>query len=225
MNQCVQEPKGIVSANPRLYWKISALLAVLSFLVLHSMASLSVPFPDGERFLPSSITASIFSVLATWLQYLLPSFFIVISLYSFWRTREDHDEDDIPPAMQALQDIAWEEFEVLLAAAFQKLGYTVRSRSGCSPQGGVDVVLTKRCEVFLVHGSQWRAKQVGTKPVRELHAVMSAARASGGFVVSAGRFSVEAEQYALKHSIELIDGPALLKMIQGLDLTTLMPSK
>ncbi|MGQ5523351.1 restriction endonuclease [Chitinimonas sp. PSY-7] len=224
MDQYVQESKGVLGGSLRLSWKVSVLLAVLSYLVLHSMAGLSVPVPEGARYLPSLITAQFISGLATWLQCLLPSFFIAVALFSFWRARQ-HDEDEVNPTLQALQGIGWEEFEVLIAAAFQKLGYTVRSRSGCSPQGGVDVVLTKRCEVFLVQGSQWQAKHVGAQPVRELHAVMAAARASGGFVLSAGQFSPEAQQFAREHAIELIEGPALLRLIQGLDLTTLMPAK
>ncbi|WP_186293368.1 restriction endonuclease [Chitinimonas sp. BJB300] len=198
------------------------MLAVLSFLVLHSMAGLPVPPSDGVSYLPSLITAQFISGLAVWLQYPMPSLLLLWALYSFWCARR-HEEDEANPTLQALQGIGWEEFELLMAAAFQKRGYTVRSRSGAVSQGGVDVVLTKRCEVFLVQGSQWRARQVGAQPVRELQAVMAAARASGGFVLSAGQFSAEAQHFAREHHIELIEGPALLQLIQGLDCSTLMP--
>ena len=50
--------------------------------------------------------------------------------------------------------------------------------------------------------------------VRELYGVMAAKGASGGFVVTSGKFTVEAEAFAVGRNIRLLDGPKLERMLK-----------
>ena len=50
--------------------------------------------------------------------------------------------------------------------------------------------------------------------MRELYGVMAAKGATGGFVVTSGRFTADAKDFAQGRNIELIDGPRLFAMIQ-----------
>lgn len=226
MDQTGAWPRASWLSRVRLPWRLGILLALLSFLVLHSMAALPLPASRGVDNLSSYLIAQLFGGLASWLQYVLPLFMLALTAFTFWRERRlGLNAQATNPTLHALEGIGWEEFELLIAAAFQKLGYTVRSRGGRNSEGGVDVVLTKGREVFLVQGRQWRKAVVGVESLRELYAVMAAARAAGGFVLSAGQFSREAQSFAQASGIQLIAGPDLLGLIRGLDNTTCMPSR
>ncbi|WP_377014718.1 restriction endonuclease [Comamonas sp. JC664] len=61
---------------------------------------------------------------------------------------------------------------------------------------------------------QWKAQRVGVATVRELYGVMAARGATGGFVVTSGRFSNDAQAFARGRNITLVDGPQLLAMVQ-----------
>ena len=117
-------------------------------------------------------------------------------------------------AADALDGISWQEFEILVGEAFRLQGYQVAETGGAGPDGGVDLVLRKGGEKFLVQCKQWKAFTVGVTIVRELYGVMAANGAAGGFVVTSGRFTDEAKTFAQGRNVTLIDGPALLKLIQ-----------
>lgn len=96
-------------------------------------------------------------------------------------------------------------------------GYKVMETGGGGADGGVDLVLSKPGqnggERFLVQCKQWRAYKVGVDVVRELYGVMSARGATGGFVVTSGRFSREAISFANGRNVTLVDGPKLRRLI------------
>lgn len=71
---------------------------------------------------------------------------------------------------------------------------------------------------------QWRAFKVGVQVVRELYGVMAAKDAVGGFVVTSGRFTSEAEAFAYGRNVRLIEGPKLERMLQHAQRNTTAPS-
>lgn len=94
-------------------------------------------------------------------------------------------------------------------------GFQVIERGGSSADGGVDLVLRKENEKFFVQCKQWKALKVGVDVVRELYGVMAANGATGGFVVTSGRFTDAAVEFGKGRNIELVDGPQLHAMIRG----------
>ena len=93
-------------------------------------------------------------------------------------------------------------------------GFTVIENDGGGADGGIDFVLKKEGEVFLVQCKQWRAYKVSVSVVRELLGVMVTKGAVGGFLVTSGIFTAEAQSFAKGQNIELIDGPMLTAMIE-----------
>jgi restriction system protein len=57
----------------------------------------------------------------------------------------------------ALDGMSWREFEILVGEAFRLQGYGVTEIGGGGADGGVDLVLKKGSEKFLVHCKQWKA--------------------------------------------------------------------
>lgn len=112
-------------------------------------------------------------------------------------------------ASAPLQQMSWREFEQVVGAHFERLGYSV-SFTPDGADGGVDVVARKRSETFLVQCKQWRTTQVGVCVIRELFGMMAARGATGGFVVSIGLFTADARAFAEGRNIELIDANTLL---------------
>ena len=114
----------------------------------------------------------------------------------------------------ALDGMSWQEFELLVGQAFRLQGYEVTELGGEGPDGGVDLVLRKDQEKFLVQCKQWKALKVGVAIIRELYGVMAAKGAAGGFVVTSGSFTDEAIEFASGRNVTLIDGSKLFGLIQ-----------
>lgn len=117
-------------------------------------------------------------------------------------------------AADALDGMTWQEFELLVGEAFRLQGYTVTETGGGGADGGVDLILAKGGEKFLVQCKQWKAYKVGVDVVRELYGVMAAKGAAGGFVVTSGRFTDDASSFANGRNVKLIDGPKLHGLIR-----------
>ena len=109
---------------------------------------------------------------------------------------------------------------MLVGEAFRVQGYSVVETGG-SADGGVDVVLRKDSEKYFVQCKQWRAQTVGVPIVRELYGAMAAHGATGGFVVTSGRFAKPAIEFAEGRNVTLIDGPQLHAMIQRVSQNSL----
>jgi restriction system protein len=197
-------------------WWAGVLLAVGSYFVLHSIASQPVVAPTQPGQMGAMVTQSIWKSLATAGQYLLPFICLLGAVTSAWRRRARKNlvvDVARSQATDALDGMSWREFEMLAGEGFRLQGYQVVETGGGGADGGVDLVLTKPGknggEKFLVQCKQWRAYKVGVDVVRELYGVMAAKGATGGFVVTSGRFTDEAINFASGRNVTLVDGPKL----------------
>lgn len=157
-------------------------------------------------------------------QYVLPILFLVGAAVSAWRRYRSAallDKARIEPS--ALAGVSWREFELLVGEAFRGKGYSVTENSNKGPDGGIDLRLKKHNETYLVQCKQWRAVKVGVTVVRELYGVMAATGAAGGFVVTSGRFTPEAEAFAQGRNITLMDGAYLKGFIGTVQTATSLP--
>jgi restriction system protein len=198
-------------------WWAGVALALLSFALLNWLAERPVPANVTPGQLGSAIVQIYIRSFAMVGQYVAPVLFLAAAGASAWRRRRRQqlfmDVTD-NPAADALQDISWQEFEQLIGEAFRLQGYQVAERAGAGADGGVDLVLTKDGEKQLVQCKQWRAFKVGVEVVRELYGVMAARGSAGGFVVTSGRFTSEAQDFARGRNIKLVDGPKLQSMLR-----------
>ena len=115
---------------------------------------------------------------------------------------------------EAIRSLGWQEFEELIEAHYRRLGFRARREGGQGPDGGVDVRISKPGgETYLVQCKQWRSQRVGVQVVRELFGIVTAERAAGGIVVTAGSFTRGAEEFAKRVAVELVDGDRLQEMM------------
>ncbi|MBC7604308.1 MAG: restriction endonuclease, partial [Ramlibacter sp.] len=65
--------------------------------------------------------------------------------------------------LDSLQGMSWQEFEQLVGEAFQLEGYQVTESGSGGAEGGVDLVLRKGTETWLVQCKQWKAYMVDVR--------------------------------------------------------------
>ncbi len=198
-------------------WWAGVSLAVLSYWVLHGIATRPLQQIQPGQAMADVMTTSLWQGLATGGQYVLPIICVAGAVVSFIRRRQRHqlfEPASAGDSADVLQNMSWQEFELLVGEGFRRRGYSVRENGGGGADGGVDLVLTRGGEKFFAQCKQWKAFKVSVTTVRELYGVMAAHGAAGGFVVTSGQFTRDSLDFASGRNIQLIDGPALMKLLR-----------
>lgn len=210
--------EDIIELIAKMPWWICALLAVVSFFVLHNFAAIKVTASVKPGDMGNFVAKQMVVTFAFFGQFILPAALLIGAVISVIRNRK---RDALIAKAQGnasaagLNEMTWSEFEMLVGEYFRRKGYEVTETGGSGSDGGVDLELKKDKETFLVQCKQWRAYKVSVNTVRELYGVMAARGATGGFVVTSGRFTDGAMAFAAGRNIELIDGTALDTMIKS----------
>lgn len=201
-------------------WWICVALAAASYVFLHGLAVVPPTAELAGRtsdMVVATVQKGLIFGLASIGQYLLPLMCLIAAAMSAWRRKQRKALVSTVAQAQdaaALDSISWREFELLVGEAYRLQGFRIIELGGNGPDGGVDLVLLKGSEKFLVQCKQWKAQRVGVATVRELYGVMAARGATGGFVVTSGRFSNDAQEFARGRNISLVDGHQLFAMVQ-----------
>jgi restriction system protein len=201
----------------KLPWQVSLGVAAISLLALHGLAAAfaSAPTVTTIADMGGVVIHQGVHVGALLLQFVVPPAFLIGAAVSYFKgSRSIRLLDNIRAANgPAVASLTWQQFESLVAEGFRQRGFTVTEKGGAAPDGGVDLLLARGTERFLVQCKQWRAQQVPVTIVRELYGVMAAQQAAGGYVVTSGRFTQDAIAFAEGRNIELIDGKALTALL------------
>lgn len=218
----------LAEITSKLPWWVGVVLAFAAYVWLHSIASHEIGLTGQSRDIAYVAGQSVIKSFATFGQYLLPFVFLVgAALSAYGRSKRNHLHEQVAnsPDRGALNNMSWQEFEALVGEAFRRKGYSVLDVGGGGADGGVDLVLLKGKESFLVQCKQWKAYKVGVDVVRELYGVMASKGATGGFVVTSGTFTDDAKAFASGQNITLIDGKALHEMIHGVIVPASSPTQ
>jgi restriction system protein len=203
-------------------WWFGVVLAAILYWSLHQVASQQIPVTAQSGQFGGMAVRTIWKTVASIAQYILPLICLAGAGMSAWQRR--HRQTLVADVAQskasdALDGMSWRDFEVLVGEGFRLQGYQVVETGGGGADGGVDLVLTRGGEKFLVQCKQWRAIKVGVDVVRELYGVMAARGATGGFVVTSGRFTDAATGFASGRNLKLVDGPRLHELLRQAQAT------
>jgi len=215
----LEDMLDLVSLLP---WWAGVAIAAIGYVVLHRMAAPVQVTAVQPGQVSHLMTQTVFAGLATAGQYIVPLVGLVGAAMSFFRRKQRAAlVTDVAQAQSAnaLDGMSWREFEMLVGEAYRLQGYRVTETGGGGADGGIDLALTKGSEKFLVQCKQWKAYKVGVDVVRELYGVMAAKGATGGFVVTSGRFTDDAKAFADGRNVQLVDGPKLFSMIKQAKLS------
>lgn len=120
---------------------------------------------------------------------------------------------------ELLKHLEWRRFEELCAAYYEALGFKTRLAHSRA-DGGVEIILCAEASdsaATVVHCKAWDAYRVGVKPLEALRRAMAASKVRKGVMVTAGRFTREAVNFAAQENIQLIDGAGLLGKLAELE--------
>lgn len=204
-NMIKAKEDGTVAVRPALQWWSS--LAVVAGAYL-TCCLLLPPLISGDL----SMTVSL-----TWLKEaapLLGTACAAIATFAFFRRLDLRRLRETQSEIDAIRAMDWQHFELLISDGFRRLGYSVDNRGWYVPNSPVHILLQKNGEKTLVECRQWRASQVDLSVVDELYRIMAEARADGALLVTSGRFAPDAEVFARDKPIGLIDGEALLELVE-----------
>jgi restriction system protein len=152
-----------VEVFSRLPWYVCVGLAVFAYALLHQLSQIAIPAASSPAHAASVMVATVAKTAGFIGQYLVPLIFLVSALVSWLsqrrRTRLLHEAES-RTSSAPLRQMSWRDFERLVGAHFERLGYSV-SLTPDGADGGVDVIARKGHETFLIQCKQWRATQVG----------------------------------------------------------------
>jgi len=190
----------------KLPWGISAGLGVIAFAALRW----GVPVWAG-----TDNSRLMFSKGIVPLAPLPLLFFGVFAASSFWFSRYRRRLVDGQTSLESLRNTPWKQFEFLVAEAYRRQGYQVEFSLGRGADGGVDLTLRRDGRISLVQCKQWKVFSVGAPVIREIFGLMTAENADEAIIVTSGKFTRDAQDFAAGKPIRLIDGPQLLALVQS----------
>jgi restriction system protein len=107
------------------------------------------------------------------------------------------------------------EFERFIARLFRNMGYKVKETATTGDEG-IDLLVSKGTRTGVVQCKRYRGN-VGQPVVRDLYGAMIHNRADEAFLVTTGRVSLPAQQWANGKPIHLVDGTELMEWVRIFD--------
>lgn len=209
--------EALIEVLALLPWWAGTTAAMVTYVVLHALAAQKVTAAAVPGHMGAFVLHNLWQTMASVGQYILPLICLLgAAMSAFRRHQRQRLLTNLTRnrANVLIDTLSWREFEMLVGEGFRLQGYRVLETGGAGADGGVDLVLSKGGEKFLVQCKQWRAQKVGVVVARELYGVMAAKGAAGGFVVTSGRFTDEAMRFASGRNLQLVDGPQLVTLIR-----------
>lgn len=194
-------------------WKISLIIAVISYLFFHHFASLPLVVTTGLNSVTNSIGKQLLITFSIFLQYIVPIIFIIGACVSSFKSKHRGKLLAEQSGIETIRDMSWQDFELLVGEAFRRKGFEVRENGGGGADGGIDLVLNKNGKKSIVQCKRWKTFSIGVPLIRELYGVMTSERANDCIFVSSGNYTAEARLFAEGKPIWLIDGTELLALI------------
>jgi Restriction endonuclease len=110
-----------------------------------------------------------------------------------------------PALALTLEDISWENFELLSGEIFRRQGFEVEISSGLGADGGKDLTLRREGDVRLVQCKRLSANNwVSVMEMREFYGLLVAENAKCGIFMTTGFYSQGAREFADGKPIKLL---------------------
>src|SRR5512133_708006 len=180
-------PNSLFAVLLRSPWWIS--LAIGALIVVVALTQLPQPYRIAAAM--GALPFAGIAVAAMWRQLRLPS---------------AHRSQEVLDAISAM---GWAQFSPLLAQGFERDGYRVEPT-----QGAADFALTRDGRTMLVAARRWKAARHGEDALQALHKAAQSRDASGCLYVALGELSDNAQAFATRNGIELMQAAGLARLLQ-----------
>lgn len=204
-------------------WWIGPITIATVFAALRWVLPWLVLLIEGDSDAPAKI-GEVFGMVSRMIAPIIAGLVAVVWLGALFGKFTDAQRLDKQRDLDTIRDLSWREFEQLLAEAFRRQGYRVtdtgQTHGTAQPDGGIDLVLhgsdtANFRGTTLVQCKHWKAWKVGVKTARELYGLVAQQQAARGVLITSGRFTQPAQDFAQDLPLTLIDGPQLQTLIQS----------
>lgn len=141
--------------------------------------------------------------------------FLGIGLIALWQQARLPSARRSEEILRAVSTMAWPQFAALLEEGFAKQGYRVERM-----QGAADFALRREGRTTLVSARRWKAARPGEESLQTLRAAAQSNGASECLYVTVGELSANAQSYAKRHQVQLMQGAALTYLLRDAKLPT-----
>ncbi len=173
-----------------------AVIAVLRIVVIFD------PKPIPSMAIPEPLNTLLFVCAGLLL-------FIVLILRQRSRNREFQKKAHSLGQIEDFIQLSPREFEDMIVELYHRAGHKAK-RTGASGDHGVDVTVeSKNGEKWVVQCKRWRGS-VGEPVVRDFYGVVQHEKADKGIIITTGKFTAPALQWAKGKPIALYDGTKLV---------------
>jgi restriction system protein len=123
----------VVEIVSSFHWGIGVVLAISSYLIFHWYAGREMTVDAGIENLSKNTINSLFHVIASFGQIVLPFLFglgAFISLFNRKKREKLYEDTRVSTATNPLDDMSWSDFELLVGEHFKRQGYKVQETTG-----------------------------------------------------------------------------------------------
>lgn len=195
------------------WWLYSSGAILLYYFFKYEVHDFYIPNPEHSPMV-AGVNSLLHAKIGLYLSYILEFVLAVASLKSFVFSYSKKRFLAKKRNIDALKSMPWQEFEMLVAAAYRKLGYQVEETGLGGADGGVDLVMFDGKEKTIVQCKRWGSTSIGAPVVREMYGLMAHHNADSVKIVCVGKFTKEAHNFAEGKPIELVSGDAFLAMLK-----------
>jgi restriction system protein len=135
--------------------------------------------------------------------------FLLIGLAALWQQLRLPSAKRSEQILGAVSAMNWPQFSGLLEDGFTRQGYRVER-----VQGAADFALTREGRTTLVAARRWKAARHGEEALQALQHAAKSRDASSCLYVALGELSANAEKFAKRNDVQLMQGPALAFLLK-----------
>jgi restriction system protein len=188
-----------------------ASLLLGAYLLLHTAAQNERISGDATGTIGSGVMHSLLSAAVS----MAPMALLIVGLQTMLNVNHEGERIMRRTRGSVVSALTVTDIDQLVGDRYRKQGYTVIENRGHLSDGGVDLVLRDGQTTIYGITRHLRDRYIEIDAVKSLFSAMKSGAATGGLVVSSGRFSPEAKSFAALSGIRLIDSKTLDQLVRG----------
>lgn len=186
-------------------WWVSVSLSGSFYLLLKFV----VPYFEAQSSLVHEVQASIGLTLAPVVALAL----LTPVTFSVFRPKRKKKLQGFKEEIHSIQEMPWQAFKEIVADSYRQTGYLILDNDLFAADPGVDIIMRKSANLYLVQCRYWRNRRIGLREVKKLNSLLHDKQASGAFLLTTGLFTNKARRYAVGRPINLVDGSELMELL------------
>jgi restriction system protein len=142
---------------------------------------------------------------------ILAFIFVILGFISLYQKNYKKSLYHYQINLKELREINWSEFENLIKEYFTKTGFMITARNNSSEANYRDFEAIKGNHKIVVYCEYWNIGNLNGYPIKEIYNRIKVEKITQLYVVTSGKFTDSAKEFAQGKNIELINGYKLVE--------------